>query len=252
MSARMHATVGRRLKKARAGIAKNLRKRVGLGRLRPSLIYHAYKRLDTEFSISLTNTVVSGINVVSEGTNVANQIAFSAITAEAGTAQNASQFGAAIWFQLQNVEGYAELTALYDQYRVDYVEVKFFGSNMGPIGGNPNALLPLMYIAKDYDDANVPASVDTVSQYSNVKTVRLSSMKPYVVKLVPRWAQTIYTTPFGTGYGQGNPKQFLDASNANIQMYGLKVWFRDWSNLQSYAETVRVQASYYLTMKNTR
>ena len=66
------------------------------------------------------------------------------------------------WLQL-GMPNYTELTALYDQYRIDWVECGFYFSNNYSTVNVPERALPIVYLAKDYDDV---ASA-TVKPYSN-------------------------------------------------------------------------------------
>jgi len=162
------------------------------------------------------------------------------------------EYGGAMQFQLLNVINQGELTVLYDQYRLDFIALQIWASVNGNTNGDPNALMPLMYYTPDYDDNTIPPDYITVAQYGACKAKRFDTSKPLRIKLKPRTAVMLYNTGVSTGYGQGNPKQFLDCNNNNIKHYGLKFWVKDHSTLNNPEVTFRVQPTYYLTMKSTR
>lgn len=166
--------------------------------------------------------------------------------------------GGTFWARL-NLPNVSELTALYDQYRIDWVEVAigFNINSANSVDGN-NANLPYMWVVKDYDDTNVITTADA-NQYENVECIRLGTDKPWnTFRVKPRCQTSIkvsndtstYTiTPYG---GKNNP--FIDSINTEVEHYGMKMVY--YNPIQPVNTTVYgsmiLQCKFHITMKNPR
>jgi hypothetical protein len=117
-----------------------------------------------------------------------------------------------------------EFSALYDQYRIDYVDCQFMFSNNQSSVNSPGTVLPIMYLAKDYDDSNV-ANYTDLQQYSTQKTWQLGQHRGdgiYHVKVKPNVDVTVYQSALLTGYARGKP-MFIDTSSPAVPHYGIKI-----------------------------
>ena len=117
----------------------------------------------------------------------------------------------------------SELTALYDQYRIDYVEMQpIFSNNMSNVT-SALTTLPIMYVCKDYDDSN-DAGITDIQQYSNHKWFQVANLMggQNIVKVKPNVDVAIYQSPVLTGYARGKP-MFLDTNSAQVPHYGIKL-----------------------------
>lgn len=151
---------------------------------------------------------------------------------------------------------YAEFTSMYDQYRIDWVEVRFMFSNNSSSVNSPATVLPAFYIAKDYDDAN-SAGRPELEQYNNLKIWQAGGQTNrngiFKVRVKPR-AAVQYYNGVASGYGptQGQPR--IDTSSPAVPHYGLKM---AWDTFKSPAAStiigyLNIAATYHMTMFNTK
>lgn len=72
-------------------------------------------------------------------------------------------------FALNQVAGYTELTALFDQYKISAVELTFIPrySQITPFTTAPDNIK--CFIATDYNDNAAPTSIDQVREYEDYK-----------------------------------------------------------------------------------
>jgi hypothetical protein len=119
-------------------------------------------------------------------------------------------------FQLSDLQGYANFTALYDSYRIKLVEVFFF-STINTTTPASNFANPLIYVAVDFDSAAAQI-INTILQYDTceIHDVRQN----FSLAFRPRVAMAAYNGAF-SGYAEGRPDQWLDCASAGIQHYGL-------------------------------
>lgn len=150
---------------------------------------------------------------------------------------------------------YTEFTNLYDQYRIDWVEVKFMFSNNNSSVNSPATVLPTIYLAKDYDDT-AAAGVPELSQYQNMQVWQLGSQQAsngfYTVRVKPNVDVALYQG-VTTGYARGKP-MLIDTSSSEVPHYGIKV---AWDTFKAPAAStiigyLNVMATYHLTMCNTK
>lgn len=119
----------------------------------------------------------------------------------------------------------AELTSLYDQYRIDWVDCQFmFSNNMSNVT-SPTTVLPVCYIAKDYDDSN-DAGVTAIQQYATQQTWQLGNQQGRDgirhVKVKPNVDINVFQTPLVSGYARGKP-MLIDTGSPAIPHYGVKL-----------------------------
>lgn len=160
------------------------------------------------------------------------------------------------------IPGVTELQGLYDQYRMDWVEVKIgFNINSAQSNAGNNANLPFLWVAKDYDDINGSTTTD-LNQYDNVRCIALGqnagSDPWYTFKLKPRCntlvssAQGSSTYAIAPMFGKNNP--FIDCGNMAVEHFGMKMAYFNPiqpANTTVYGSII-LQVKTYLTMKNVR
>lgn len=86
----------------------------------------------------------------------------------------------AIEFKLSNLSNVDEFTNLFDQYRINAINIKVeFIPSLSGFDGHPMTTTPVPYVGLphlhtviDYDDANAPASKNALMEYSNYKRTR--------------------------------------------------------------------------------
>jgi hypothetical protein len=118
-------------------------------------------------------------------------------------------------FALSALPNYTAYTAVFDQYKIDAIEMWIFSAVEGV---TPTSFgLGIWNSAVDYDDGNTPT---TISQVSDKQTNVASSIQcGHYHKWVPQYAIDAYQ---GTFTGFGSARGWLDCASPTIQHYGLK------------------------------
>lgn len=154
------------------------------------------------------------------------------------------------YFQLNSVINPTELTALFDEYRINCVVLSFIPRpNVVQVLANgnevPNNYVPTFHYAIDYDDANLVSNVDQLAEYGNYHFTEFN--KKINVKIKPKFATAAYSGAF-TSYKPG--KGWLDCASPGIQHYGLK-FAVDTTFPNQYISFV-IRPIYYLSFRMTR
>lgn len=150
---------------------------------------------------------------------------------------------------------YTEFTALYDQYKIDWVECKFTFSNNNSSNSSPGTTLPIMYLCKDYDDSST-ANVTDIQQYSTQQQWQLGNAHGRDGIKTINVRPTVDVALFQgltTGYGRGKP-MFVDTSSPDVLHYGVKIAY-DPINYPAASTLVGYLACtfvYHMSMKNSR
>lgn len=116
-------------------------------------------------------------------------------------------------FQLTDVPAYAEITALFDQYRIIQVQIDFI-----PVLSNPAQALPLSS-SIDYDDAAVPSSLDQIREYDTYSESQYGIVHRRTIN--PRLAMAAYSGSVFTSFANMG-QVWLDAGSPGVPYYGLK------------------------------
>jgi len=153
-----------------------------------------------------------------------------------------------------SVPGYVELSALFDQIMLDKVIVKFqYG--MDPASQPPVSFTasqsPLLYHCIDYNDAGVPATLETVMQYGNQKSGILAAELGPIVRVVrPKYAQVLFNGGAGTTYAA--KRGFVNALS-DVPHYGMKGFMlcNSASGGLTSIGVVSLQIQYFYKCKNT-
>lgn len=161
-----------------------------------------------------------------------------------------NQFGMSAQFQLSSVVDPADLTDLFDRYKITGVALKFqFLNNNGLISGKHN--LPTIYYAWDGDDAATPISANTVLTKAYCKTKVLNANTIFKAYIKPRVTKELFNgTSIVPGYSSERAP-FIDCSSSSVPHYGMKFWITNWLGGESNI-ALRIQPTYYLAMRDTQ
>lgn len=160
-------------------------------------------------------------------------------------------------FRLDNIQNVAELTALYDQYKLGRCIVEFFPRNGAittpsgvPPGNINNAysnVQPFITVL-DEDDSGSETRVQLL-QYS---TSKLSAIgEKHVRSLVPSVAASFYQSGIATGYG-AKKNQWIDCANSSVPHYGVKYSVNMDNNISADTVLYDIYVTMYVTMKGVR
>ena len=159
--------------------------------------------------------------------------------------------------QTLTLPNYAELTQLYDQYRIDMVEVTLYFSNNSTNLSSTVVGMPIVGIVKDYDDANTVAFSD-LQQYDTFQSFQLGNATAeggrYTIRLKPNCKAACNSNSVGYGFAQMGP-QFIDCNYPLVQHYGVKlaidpILYATGTGTQ--IGQLGIETKYFLTMKHSR
>lgn len=163
--------------------------------------------------------------------------------------------GAAFNFSLTQVSHYVELTALYDAYRIDKVELWFdYTPDVNNVLGRIENY-PKMWIKRDYDDITVP-TLDQMEQSNQSECLRFTADRttigPYYITPAVSMAMYDSTAPGSVTFGAQRWRKWIDTSIVGraVPHYGVKMVAQGIPSANLGAITVRVR--FHLSMKNVR
>jgi hypothetical protein len=115
-----------------------------------------------------------------------------------------------------SVSNYASYTSIFDEYRIELVEVWISSSVSQQTAFTTT--MGMWSSAIDYDDANTPASVSTVSDKQNSITTNM--FEAHYHRFEPKFAVGTYS---GTFVSFASATGWVDCGSPNVQHYGLKL-----------------------------
>lgn len=164
-----------------------------------------------------------------------------------GTAPGTTQFfGTA--FSLASVPNSTSYTGLFDQYRINKIELKFIQSygNSPTVPGSVSQ--PVIYIVTDFDDAAAPASINAIIERNNHRILSLSgSQSVQKHTLVPRVSSFDINTAAGSVASSVKARPWLNCSFPTVAHNGVKYAI---DNLLTNAQ-VSVYITYYFECRAT-
>lgn len=159
-----------------------------------------------------------------------------AATADTSGVGNSYMCGGAMQFRITDLPGYTDFTNLFDQYRIDQVDVEishlFNSSTSGGSPGSPplaGATMPTVMYCPDFDDAVVPTSQTQLAARQRTKqwTFR-GDGGPLKFSVKPRIASLVYKTSGTTiGYTVADQSTWVNQAFTDVPSYGVKLWFQD-------------------------
>jgi hypothetical protein len=135
---------------------------------------------------------------------------------------------------LSSFNGYSNYTALFDQYRIEQLEVWMEPVIVPTTNGNTLAT------CVDLDDANTPTAVATVTDHPGA-LVGLSMAARYH-KWVPHVAVAAYSGTFASFTNAVAP--WIDSASSAVQHYGFKVACASVGTPTAYLITVRARVAF--------
>jgi len=141
----------------------------------------------------------------------------------------------------------SEFQALYDQYRLDWVETKFWLRIDPGAQAQNTANYPKLYTCVDRDSADV-LTLESIRERSNCRIDVLRCDRPVVIKFKPSCLMTVYrdatTTSVAPKYGV-----WLDMASPAVRHMGLSYLIDDLTNL-NYKVDIEVKC--WFSCKNSR
>jgi len=130
-------------------------------------------------------------------------------------------------FKFNELSNYAEYTALFDQYKIDRVEVTFQLTNNVYNTQAPNSAsaattnwFPKLWIVPDYDGPHATTvTVAQIKEYQNVRCIVLQPNKQAKVSLTPKVLVETYKT--SGAHGKAPTTLKIDTGDVDVEHYGL-------------------------------
>jgi len=130
------------------------------------------------------------------------------------TSSTTVDVGVALTFALNDLFNVSEFTALFDQYRIAQVNVKFMIEST-PAYNNVGAI----YSVLDYDDSST-LNLNQIVQYD---TLMVCPMSGYFERtLNPRIATAAYSGAF-TSFANMSSRTWIDVASPSVQYFGVKL-----------------------------
>lgn len=154
--------------------------------------------------------------------------------------------GAAVYggqnYVLSQLPNYTELTALFDQYKMTHVKVRF-QLVTDPSGVAPaTAFVPRIWTVVDKNTDAAPASVNELREYGNVSCRSLVPYKPVTVNIKPHTSTETATSQ--AALMRRSP--WINTSSATVYHYGLRYAI---DNLPTNYK-VEIEVTAWLSCKN--
>lgn len=167
--------------------------------------------------------------------------------------QSGSLFTDAIaGFRLNQLPDYTELTALYDQYRVDKLVFHFI-PNVNEINYDVNQQdVGTLLTAVDFDGGATGLTIGQFLSYESCEVTPHCHKKVLTIK--PR-AELAAVDAAGTTISSGlpnNPNIWYDCSNVNLQFNGVRYAITPESGSTGYHIWYTLWIEAFVTFKNTR
>lgn len=166
------------------------------------------------------------------------------IVGAAGFVPYTNWYGAA----LSEVLNSSEFTTLYDQYRLNYVVLKFWLKIDPSAQAAASASYPKIFYYRDYDDSTVPGNLNEIRENQRCRVVVMNPNRPVVIKFRPNMLQLMYNDAISSTFKPAW-KQWVDCSLSSARHFGIKFAIDDLTNTNY---RVDIEKWIYFSCRNTR
>lgn len=150
--------------------------------------------------------------------------------------------------QLNNLLNYSDFTNLYDQYRLDVVELKFYLKISPAAQSASTASYPRLFWYRDYNDAGTPTSLNEIRENQLCRDTNMDPNRPVVIRFKPNMLAQYYA---GLGSSAYEPKfgVWADINTPGAAHYGIKYAIDDLTNTNYQVD---VEVKYWFSMRQSR
>lgn len=151
----------------------------------------------------------------------------------------------ALSFSLSAVPELAELTALFDQYTIERVDVTFRVPRVHA-PATTGEVFPFLTWALDYNDGTIPASIDAIRSYDSCRIHQFAEGAARSAKwsLIPKANQTS-----SGGNFQTNSKLWLNTDSPGQLWHGIKWGMNLWNSTTFNNTVVFVDVVYHIALR---
>jgi len=171
---------------------------------------------------------------------------------------NLLQFGVTFTAHLDGVINYTDFIDLFNEYKIDKVDIRIDLINGPSAQPNVAGVLPELYVRYDPNDASMPTSFGDIAQSANTTLFTFSQKTTHHFSFVPKASVQCYANPSSGGaVGFAAPSHqalWFDTTGPsnNIHMYGLKFWFRNYESTLGNGQLFQFQPTYFLSARRPR
>jgi len=160
-----------------------------------------------------------------------------------------SDQGYATVFLLSALPNFAEFTALFDQYRIEKVSMKFV-LDIADGALNSTTKYPRIAIAPDFNNQNAPSSEDILLQYPQCQIYQFSATnRELSVDIKPMVAATVFRTGITSAYTMQTPG-WLDVATSDVPHYGLRYYISNHNTTAFGSTRIRTYLKYHMAFRN--
>jgi len=141
-------------------------------------------------------------------------------------------------FKLSDCFDASEIASVFDQYRLDRVDIKMLPNVTESISST--SILGRNYTVIDFDDANALTSLTDYGDYSSARTWAVTD--PMQLTLVPHYAVGAYSGVFSS-FANRRPG-WIDIASPGVEHYGVKVGCGTTTTAVTYTVTCRYHFSF--------
>lgn len=151
-------------------------------------------------------------------------------------------------FTLGSLVNSQDFSNLYDQYRINFVVMKFWLKIDPGAQVAATASYPKFYWYRDMDDATFASNLNEMRENSKTKVVVMNPNRPVTVAFKPNSLATMYNNGITSTY---KPvfNQWIDMANVSTIHYGFKFCIDDLTNTNYKVET---ESTYYFQCRQPR
>lgn len=141
-----------------------------------------------------------------------------------------------------------DFTSLYDQYRVNYLELKFYLKIDPAAQTAASATITRLYWYRDFDDSGAPADLNEMRENGKTKVYVLDPYKPLTIRVKPNVVAAMYQSAVTTQY---SPKfnTWLDCAQPTTPHYVGKFAIEDLRNTNLF---VQVEGTLHFSCRQPR
>lgn len=171
---------------------------------------------------------------------------FSRLVAANDIVKGAVDLTGGVSFKLQDLPDYVEFQNLFDQYRIDWVDVMFICKQSG---SSPS--YPIIYYVEDHDDDGAP-TVNQILSSQNTQILQFGSNRTMLkLRIIPNVTRNVYISGITNGYERAPPRTWLDCANANVPHYGYKWYIANYNTVSNPNTTIQLAYRYHFSCKET-
>jgi hypothetical protein len=154
-------------------------------------------------------------------------------------------------FQFSDTPQYTSLASVFDQYRIDEVQLVFrpmFTAQPQSTTASTQYVVPTLYLVVDYDDASaLSANSAAFEAYSNCNT---STQEIVSLSFTPHIAAAVYSGAFTSFANMQN--QWIDAGSPSVQHYAVKYGIDAGGSGQTLFQSWTITRRYRISFRNVR